>query len=173
MNTLIIYGTQYGTTKRYAEKFAEMMDFSVISYENVKNVTDYEQVIYFGGLYAGGVKGLKSTARKLSPNTKLVIVTVGLADVCDKENISNIRSAIRRQVPEYLLKTSSFFHLRGGIDYQKLTFKHKTMMTFLYNKAKKLPEEKKTAEIKAMIETFNSKVDFVNFDALNHIAESI
>ena len=76
-------------------------------------------------------------------------------------------------MPEYLLKTSSFFHLRGGIDYQKLTFKHKTMMTLLYNKAKKLPEEKKPAEIKAMIETFYSKVDFVDFDALNHIAESI
>ena len=28
MNNLIIYGSQYGTTKRYAEKFAEMMDFS-------------------------------------------------------------------------------------------------------------------------------------------------
>ena len=27
MNNLIIYGSQYGTTKRYAEKFAEMMDF--------------------------------------------------------------------------------------------------------------------------------------------------
>ena len=94
MNTLIIYGSQYGTTKRYAEKFAEMMDFPVISYENVKNVTDYERVIYFGGLYAGGVKGLKSTVRKLSSNIKLIIVTVGLADVCDQENISNIRSAI-------------------------------------------------------------------------------
>ena len=36
MNNLIIYGSQYGTTKRYAEKFAEMMDFPVISYENIK-----------------------------------------------------------------------------------------------------------------------------------------
>lgn len=68
---------------------------------------------------------------------------------------------------------SSFFHLRGGIDYQKLTFKHKTMMTLLYNKAKKIPEEKKTAEIKAMIETFNSKVDFVDFTSLNRITEII
>ena len=173
MNTLIIYGSQYGTTKRYAEKFAEMMDFPVISYEDIKTLTDYERIIYFGGLYAGGIKGLKNTVKKLSSNTKLVIVTVGLADVCDKANISNIRNSIRKQVPEHLLKDSSVFHLRGGIDYQKLTFKHKTMMTLLYNKAKKLPEEKKTAEIKAMIETFNSKVDFVDFNSLNHIAEII
>lgn len=173
MNTLIIYGSQYGTTKRYAEKFAEMTGFSVVSYENIKTLTEYDRVIYFGGLYAGGVKGLKNTVKKLSPNTKLVIVTVGLADVCDEENIVNIRSSIRKQVPEHLLKMSSVFHLRGGIDYQKLTFKHKTMMTLLYNKAKNLPEDRKNAEVKAMIETFNSKVDFVDYNSLNHIAENI
>ena len=59
MKELIIYGSQYGTTKRYAEKFAEMTNFPIVSYEDIKNVTDYERVIYFGGLYAGGVK--KST----------------------------------------------------------------------------------------------------------------
>ena len=143
MKSLIIYGSQYGTTKRYAEKFAEMTKFPVISYEDLKNVIDYERIIYFGGLYAGGVKGLKNTVKKLSPNTKLIIVTVGLADVRDKENINSIRSSIRKQVPEYLLKESSFFHLRGGIDYQKLTFKHKTMMTLLYNKAKKYQKKRK------------------------------
>ena len=35
MNTLIIYGSQYGTTKRYAEKFAEMTHFPVIDYEDI------------------------------------------------------------------------------------------------------------------------------------------
>ena len=173
MNNLIIYGSQYGTTKRYAEKFAEMMDFPVISYENIKSLTEYDRVIYFGGLYAGGVKGLKSTVKKLSPNTKLVIVTVGLADVCDEENIVNIRNSIAKQVPEHLLKMSSVFHLRGGIDYQKLGFKHKTMMTLLYNRAKKLPEDRKTAEDRAMIETFNSKVDFVDYNSLNNVARNI
>ena len=54
MKELIIYGSQYGTTKRYAEKFAEMTNFPIVSYEDIKNVTDYERVIYFGGLYAGG-----------------------------------------------------------------------------------------------------------------------
>ena len=100
-------------------------------------------------------------------------MTVGLADVCDEENISNIRSSIRKQVPEYFFKKASIFHLRGGIDYQKLSFKHKMMMKLLYNKAKNMPEEKKTAEVRAMIETFNSKVDFVDFTCLDQIAESI
>ena len=76
-------------------------------------------------------------------------------------------------MPEHLLKMSSVFHLRGGIDYQKLSFKHKTMMTLLYNRAKKLPEDRKTAEDRAMIETFNSKVDFVDYNSLNNVARNI
>ena len=71
------------------------------------------------------------------------------------------------------MDNTTIFHLRGGIDYQRLNFKHKTMMTLLYNKAKKLPEEKKNAEVRAMIETFNSKVDFVDYNALAQIVEAI
>lgn len=59
------------------------------------------------------------------------------------------------------------------IDYGRLSIKHKTMMSLLYNKAKKLPEEKKTDEVRAMIDTFNTKVDFVELSALEPIAEEI
>ena len=170
MNTLIVYGSQYGTTKRYAEKFAEMTHFPVVSYEDVKNLTDYERIIYFGALYAGGVKGLKNTVKKLSTNTKLVIVTVGLADVCDKENISNIRNSIRKQVPEHLLKTASVFHLRGGIDYSKLNFMHRTMMKMVYHSLKSKPAESLTQEDKLFIETYNKKTDFVDYASLKLIA---
>ena len=173
MNTLIIYGSQYGTTKRYAEKFAEMTHFPVVSYEDIKTLTDYEQIIYFGGLYSGGIKGLKNTVKKSTPNTKLIIATVGLADVCNKENINNIRNTIRKQVPEHLLKDSSVFHLRGGIDYSKLNFKHKTMMKMLYHSLKNKPFESLTQEDKALIETYNKKVDFVDYDSLKQIINAV
>lgn len=173
MKTLIIYGSKYGTTKRYAEKFSEMAEIPLISYEVIKDLTGYDLIIHFGGLYAGGVKGLRDTIKALQKGTKLIIVTVGLADVYDKENTDNIKAAISRQVPEDLLCNMSIFHLRGGIDYKKLTFKHRTMMTLLYNMAKNLPEDKKTAEDKAMIETYNAKVDFVDYQSLNQIMDAI
>lgn len=43
------------------------------------------------------------------------------------------------------------------------------MMSLLYKKAKRLPEEKKTAEVKAMIETYNKKVNFVVLNCLGDI----
>lgn len=46
--------------------------------------------------------------------------TAFLEEVADKMKIL-LTEYIRKQVPEHLLKASSVFHLRGGMDYQKLT----------------------------------------------------
>ncbi|MDD3139408.1 MAG: flavodoxin domain-containing protein [Lachnospiraceae bacterium] len=173
MNNLIIYGSQYGTTKCYAEKLAEKTGIRVISYEDIKDISDYDTIIHLGGLYAGGVKGLKNTIKGLPPTANIMIVSVGLADINDKENTDSIRQSIRRQVPTEIYNRATIFHLRGGIDYKQLSFKHKTMMSLLYNKAKNLPEDKKTAEVRAMIDTFNKKVDFMDYDCLNQIIEVI
>ena len=173
MDQLIVYGSQYGTTQRYAEQFSQLTRLPCISSEAVKDLSPYGRVIHFGGLYAGGVKGLRRTLRALGEHTGLVIVTVGLADVTDKENLANIRNALKRQVPGQLLEKTQVFHLRGGIDYRKLSFKHKAMMTLLYHSVKNLPEEQKTAETRAMIETFNKAVDFVDFSALEPIARAV
>ena len=44
---------------------------------------------------------------------------------------------------------------------------------YLYNKAKKTPVEERNAELKAMIETYNKEVDFVNFSELDKIIEAL
>ncbi len=173
MNQIIVYGSEYGTTKRYAEKLSQLSGIDAIGYEDVKTLQNYSRIIYLGGLYAGGVKGLKRTVKLIPPAAKLLLVTVGLADVTDPENIRNIRQSVSKQVPANLLQNTVLFHLRGGIDYSKLSVLHKTMMTLLYNKARRLPDEKKTAEVRAMIETYNTKVDFVDYNALTPILAQI
>ena len=160
MNSLIIYGSQYGTTERYAKRFSEIVHFPAVTYESVNDLAQYGQIVYFGALYAGGIKGLRKIIKILPNGVKLMIVTVGLADVHDKENINNIRKAMAKQVPENIMKSAD------------MSFRHKTMMTLLYHKAKGLPEDKKTAEVNAMIETFNSKVDFVDYASLAPIVEA-
>lgn len=173
MQTLITYGSQYGSAKQYAQKFAELTGFPVLPYNEAKRVADYHCVIHFGALYAGGVLGLRHIVPLLSPETKLTIVTVGLADVEDAENIHHIRKSIQSQIPEEIFCRTQIFHLRGAIDYSKLNFKHKTMMALLYAKVKGLPEEKKNAETKAMIETYGKQVSFMDDAALFELANII
>ena len=121
-----------------------------------------------GGLYAGGVKGLKNTFRLLKNSNIKAIV-----DVKKQENIDNIKASIAKQIEKDILKNSLIYHLRGGIDYSKLNFKHKAMMKMLYHALKNKPVESLTQEDKALIETYNKKVDFVDYDALKQILEVI
>ena len=173
MKTLILYGSQYGTAKRYADELSRLTGLPAVSYEKAADLAGCEQIVYLGGLYAGGVKGLKQTAKKFPAGVRLILVTVGLADVQDEQNIKNIRRSVRRQLPAEVLQNTALFHLRGGIDYSRLNLTHRTMMTLLYNHAKKLPPEQQNAETKAMIETFGTKVDFVDVAALGPVAAAI
>ena len=171
MSNIIIYGSKYGTTKKYAEELSRRTNIQAISFENVNDINSYDKIIYLGGLYAGGVLGMAKTLRKINniSNKKIILVTVGLADPTDEKNINNIRNNIKNQIQKEVFEKAKIFHLRGGIDYSKLKFTHKTMMKLLYNAVKNLPEEKKTAEDIAMIDTYNQKVSFVDFSSLNDI----
>ena len=172
---IIIYGSQYGTTKQYAMELSKKTNIKAESYEDIKNIDEYETIIYIGALYAGGVLGMAKTLKKISnsENKKIIIVTVGLADPMNKENINNIENSMKRQLSNEIYEKAYIYHLRGGIDYSKLNFLHKTMMRLLYKKVKGLPEEKKTAEDKAMIDTYNQKVNFVDFSNLENIISEI
>ena len=171
--TIIIYGSQYGSAEHYARKFADCTGFPVLPYREVKNLSGYARAIHFGALYAGGVLGLRQIMQQLPAKAEFIIVTVGLADVQDAENIQHIRTAIRRQIPEDVFRRTRIFHLRGAIDYGKLNLKHRTMMALLYAKAKGLPEEKKNAETQAMIETYGKQVSFVDDAALNTLKNTL
>lgn len=176
MNSIIIYGSHYGTTKQYAEELSKRTNIKAISFKKFnQKINDYDNIIYLGALYAGGVLGMSKTLKKLNniSNKKILIVTVGLSDPTDEVNKNNIRNNIKNQIPKEVLEKAKIFHLRGGIDYSKLNFAHKTMMKLLYNAVKNLPNEKQTAEDRAMIETYNKKVNFIDFSSLDKVANEI
>ena len=165
MSNIILYGSHYGTTKLYAEELSRRTNIEVSSFKTIKDINQYDTIIYLGGLYAGGVLGMAKTLKNLNDvsHKKIILVTVGLADPTDEVNKNNIRNNIKRQLKKEVFEKAKIFHLRGGIDYSKLNFGHKTMLRLLYNSIKNLPEEKQTAEDKAMIETYNKKVNFIDF----------
>ena len=176
MNKIIIYGSCYGTTKQYAEELSKRTNIKAVSFKEVTSqINEYDNIIYLGGLYAGGVLGLLKTLKKIKniSDKKIILVTVGLADPTIEENKTNIRKQLKSQISKEIFENITIFHLRGGIDYSKLNFGHKTMLKLLYNSVKKLPEDAQTPEDKAMIETYNKKVNFVDFSSLDKIINEI
>lgn len=175
MKHIIVYGSQYGSTHRYAKKLSEQTGIPAVSYKDVPNLSDMKTILYLGSLYAGGVLGLAKTLRNFSlqDGQKLILVTVGLADPNVSENQHNIRTSLQRQLPAELFDRAKIFHLRGGIDYQKLSFRHRTMMKLLYQSLRRIPFEKQTTENRALIETYGKQVDFTDFNALEAIVREV
>lgn len=175
MNNIIIYGTNYGTSKRYAEELGRRMQVSVVAYKQLGDINEYTDIIYIGGLYAGGVCGMSKTLKKWKTDEKksLCIISVGLSNHRAQENIDVIRKNIKLQLPDELYQMARIYHLRGGIDYSKLSGLHKVMMGLLYKKCKNIPEGQRDEETKALIETYNQKVDLVDFDDLDAIVDDL
>ena len=155
MSTVILYGSRYGTSRRYAQALAERTGLPCYPADQAARAEGCAELVYVGGLYAGGVCG------------------VGLADPHDAENIRNIRTALQARLPKPVLDNARLFHLRGGIDYSRLNFAHRTMMRLLYAAAKNQPPEQQNAETRAMIETYGKAVDFVDLAALGPIVQAL
>ena len=112
MNSIIIYGSHYGTTKQYAEELSKRTNIKVNSFTKFnQQINDYDNIIYLGALYAGGVLGMSKTLKKLNniSNKKIIIATVGLSDPADEVNKNNIRNSIKNQIPKEVLKEQKSF----------------------------------------------------------------
>ncbi len=171
MKSIILYGSRYGSARRYAQELSKQTDIPAVSYQEAPPLSKLETIVYIGALYAGGVLGLTKTLRRQSfgEHQRLVIVTVGLADPDILQNRENIRNALQKQIPAQLYGRAAVFHLRGAIDYQALSLGHRTMMALLHRSLQKKPAEEWSEEDKALMETYGKRADFVDFASLRPI----
>ena len=175
MKSIILYGSRYGSARRYAQELSKQTDIPAVSYQEAPPLSKLETIVYIGALYAGGVLGLTKTLRRQSfgEHQRLVIVTVGLADPDIPQNRENIRNSLQKQIPAQLYGRAAVFHLRGAIDYQALSLGHRTMMALLHRSLQKKPAEEWSEEDKALMETYGKQADFVDFASLRPIINEI
>lgn len=166
---VVIYKSVYGTTKRYAEWIAQELDASLLEASKVKpaQLMDYDVIVYGGGLYAGGILGVKLVAK--NPCKHLVAFTVGLAT----PEITDYSCILSQSFSAEYLQKIKVFHLHGGIDYGKLGLAHKAMMAFKKKEAEGIPEGKRTSDDIALIETYGGKVDFTNRETIKPLVEYV
>ena len=175
MNSIIIYGSQYGSTRRYAEKLSELTSIPAVSFKESPHISGQDTIIYMGGLYAGGVLGLSKTLRSISPQEirRLFIVTVGLSDPSKPETTENVHKSLQKQLSSELFQHAKLFHLRGAMDNGELHLGHRTAMALLYQSLRRMPSEKWTEEDRALMDTYGKQVDFVDFEALEPVIREL
>lgn len=135
--TLIIFGSTYGHTEKYAHWLEEKLTaagFTSVTTLPVKAVTEEAinnaEIVIVGASDYGGFLNGAPTLRKFVPlllERKVLFFTVsfnGLVGTTqqklDDKVIKSFTPALASQAPR--------FHLRGGIDHTRLTATHKTVL---------------------------------------------
>lgn len=84
---IVLYASQTGYTKRYAEYLAQELDYTVkpLQKANLFNVSCYPTVIFGGGLHHNRIEGIQAIAEgsKYFGDQNLIFFSVGLASVND------------------------------------------------------------------------------------------
>lgn len=157
MATTITFSTVYGSSELYARRLASSLDLEARDVADVSRVSD-GVLVHFGGLYAGTVCGLRRACALAKPPVRLVVCTVGLADPGIEDNAETIDKTVRAIVRRDDLV---IFHLRGRMDYRKLSVKHRAMMWALVKVLMKSKKEL-SDEDRALIGTYGKTIDFVD-----------
>ncbi len=175
--TLVIFESKYGSTKRYAEWIADALSCPLLERKSV-HTSDLEAadtIIYGGGLYAGGVSGIKLLIQNwnLLSNKKVILFTCGIADPAVPANTAHIREALSQSLSPEILTKIQLFHLRGGINYSKLNFIHKSMMAMLRKMLLKKNESDLNSEDKQLLETYGKAVDFTDRESIQPLVDFV
>ncbi|MCL2399720.1 MAG: flavodoxin domain-containing protein [Defluviitaleaceae bacterium] len=168
-NVAVIYKTQYGTTKKYAEWIAEALDADIFETAKISpaQLMFYDVVVYGGGLYAGGIAGVKLVTK--NPCKNLVVFSVGLADPVT----TDFSDILKENFTQEQLSSIKVFHLRGGMEYGKLGLIHKGIMSVVRRQAAKKDEAELTSDDKMFLETYGNHVDFVDQNTINPIVDYV
>ncbi len=175
--TAVLYQSNYGSTKLYAQHIASILDADLFDLALSKGLDfeKYDTIVFGGGMYAGsinGIKFVKSNADKLG-GKNLVIFTVGIGDPAVASNASLVLKAVNKALPKDLMKTVHIYSFRGSLDLSKLKFMHRMIMKMVVGALSKKKEEELTDDDRAMLQSLVSKVDFTNTAATLPLIEYV
>jgi len=167
LKTVIIYKSKTGFAKQYAQWISEEISADIfdVSKFNTNMLTDYDTVIYGGGLYAVGINGVKYITQNLDKlKDKKVIVFATGASPSREEAVNGVRDKNFTAEQQKYIK---FFYLRGGFDYSKLKPFDKVLMTLLKWRLK--TKKELTPDEKGMLASYAKPVDFTRKKNINEI----
>lgn len=124
MISAILYASNTGYTKQYAELFSQSTGLPAYNIKNsIPPAAAGADVIFFGWLMAGNVQGYKKICKKYRVRA---LCAVGMSPVLPDQT-----EGIRKL---YGLSDTPVFYMQGGFDINRLTGVYKLMMRLMCKK---------------------------------------
>lgn len=171
MKTIVIYNSQTGFTKRYAEWIAEKSgaDCYELKEAKKKSMDDYDAIIYGGWACAGGISKLswfKGNIEKWE-GKKLIAFCVGGSPLENPE----IEPAIMKNFNEEERKKVNVFYCPGGFNYEKMPTTSKLMMKMFISALK--AKKDKSPEDEIMVKMIASSYDISDIKYIEPILKCL
>lgn len=145
MKTIVIYNSQTGFTKRYAQWIAEaaQADCMEFSLAKKKNLDAYEAIIFGGWACAGSISKLSWFKNNMSKweTKKLIVFCVGASPI----ESPDVALSLKQNFQESELEKVNVFYCPGGLNYEKMSAPSKLMMK-MFVKACKAKKNKTQAD---------------------------
>ena len=154
MKTVVVYTSQTGFTKKYAEWISEKANADIFELKEAQKkeasfFDAYDAVIYAGWCMAGKVVGSnwffdKAVSLK---GKKLAIVAVGASPNANPQVDEAMAALLTEEQKQYI----KVFYCQGGINYDKMKLSSKLMMK-MYSSILKKSKDEKQREMGAYID---------------------
>ena len=153
MKSVVIYSSQTGFTKKYAEWISQASGTECVEFKKAKKLklAEYDAVVFGGWFMAGGIKNLawfkKQIPALASAGKKLIVYGVGGSPAESPE----IAEGLKRNFTDQEWNSIKAFYCPGGFNYDKMSGMSKFMMkmftTMLANKKDATESERNMAQM--------------------------
>ena len=152
MKTAVIYNSQTGFTKRYAEWIAEATDADCfeLSEAKKKDLSVYGAIVFGGWACAGSISKLSWFKNNIDKWTDKKLIASPLDNL-------EIEPALKKNFSEAELNRVNVFYCPGGFNYEKMSAPLRLMMKIFIKSLK--GKKDKTEEDEEMIKIISSSYD--------------
>lgn len=130
--TILIYKSQTGFTRRYAEWIARETGCDLMNFRQIKPAVlkGYDLVVFGSRLHAGTLDGLKKMLKihRASGAGQLVLFATGAAPITAQDTIQQIW---KQNLSAEQLNSIPHFYMQAGLNYDGMGFVDRTMMKLL------------------------------------------
>ncbi len=171
MKTIVVYNSQTGFTKRYAEWIAQEANAECVTLSEAKkrSMDEYDAIVYGGWACAGTISKISWFQSNINKwkEKKLIAFCVGGSPL---EN-PDIEVAIKNNFNTPELEKVSKFYCPGGFNYEKMSTPSKLMMK-MFLKMLKSKKDKSPAD-EEMIRMVSSSYDISDKKYIKPIVECL
>jgi menaquinone-dependent protoporphyrinogen IX oxidase len=173
MNTVILYKSKTGYTKKYAQWISEELSADIFDASNFnkKELKNYDIIVYGGAIYGGAVNGFKKIKKEIKkyPEKRAVVFATGASPFSEKA----YKEIKAKNIKDEEEKQFQFFYLRGGFNFNGLGFWQKKAMLLYKKMIERKDPLKLTEDEKGLLSSYDNPVDFTKKENIKEILDYV